>query len=87
MGKKTPTKKLGLNFGNIKNLIEIPSVDIAGIFRSQAKSRAQPHITNNLLEDLISSQMPKWFHYLSLGLIAFTLIISIVALLHSYNII
>ena len=40
------------------------------------KKVAQPFVTNALLDDLLKSQTPKWVNYLTLILVALSLIIS-----------
>jgi|TARA_Y100000310_G_C20668593_1_gene809018 hypothetical protein len=84
----------GLTWTNISDRImksienSTPSIDVGkGIFKSKAEAEAQPFKSNQILTEILSSYMPKWFHYLSLGLIALTLIVSVAALLHSYNLI
>ena len=52
-----------------------------------AKKAIQPFKTNDLLEELIDSQTPKWVNYLILVISGIGLFIGLWALLHSYQII
>jgi len=53
----------------------------------QAKKAVQPFIINDLLENLLKSQTPRWVNYIILGVSSLALFVGLIALLHSYGII
>ena len=66
-----------MNFPEIR--VRIPQEEVEG--------KKQPFKTNEILESLLNSQIPKWVNYLMLILVGLTLVASIWVLLHSYGII
>lgn len=60
---------------------------IKEIGEHQAKKAAQPFITNDILEDLLKSQTPRWVNYIILMVSSLALFVGLVALLHSYGVI
>lgn len=54
---------------------------LKNIMKHDAKKQAQPFITNDLLNSILSSQTPKWVNYLILIITTLTLIASIVVII------
>ena len=72
--------------------VTLDNIDPQDIMEHMDNKRNNPFKVNHLLEDLLylnedllRSQTPKWVNYLMLGLVALTLVISILALLRSYG--
>lgn len=66
-----------------QNMNKKLSKDLDKIRKYEAEKSAQPFLTNQILEDLIHSQTPKWVNYSILIIASLTLIITVIALLHS----
>ncbi|MBI2208708.1 hypothetical protein HYU50_04385 [Candidatus Woesearchaeota archaeon] len=63
------------------------SKDLKKMQEWDAKKTVQPFVTNDLLEDLLKSQTPKWVNYTILAVSILAFLIGLWALLHGYNII
>ena len=55
------------------------------IQKHEAEKNPQPFKTNHLLEELIKSQTPKWVNISVLIISAFTLLMTLWVILHSYE--